>query len=314
MGLFGRSKKKKDSKGVQTLVELFTTRGILYPSEYMDRAAQELRKEKSSGSRALAGLITELLACRSKDIGSALIVAQEVSAVPELIEVVRSVASASETTSAPIDCSFTPEIAGAGKVGWTSGTYSEIKEMAVDTLDILSGAKTKEEVLRQKEQAAKDVEALINTLRYKKDPPAQGAAARALGQIGDPRAVDPLIEALENEYIAVRLGAAQALGEIGDARAVDPLIQALEVEDEYCGVQYEAAQALGKIGDARAIKPLIRALKDDDEIFRSWAAEALGEIGDARAVEPLTEALEDADRWVREAAKEALEKLKGKKK
>lgn len=312
MGLFGRSKKKKDSKGVQTLVELFTTGGILYPSEYMDRAAQELRKEKSSGSRALAGLIAELLACRSEGIRSALIVAQEVSAIPELIEVVRSVASASETTSAPIDCSFTPEIVGAGKVGWTSGTYSKIKEVAADTLDILSGVKTQEDVLRQREEAEKDVEALIKTLQHKKDPPAQNKAALALGEIGDPRAVGPLIQALKDENDFVRLEAAEALGKIKDARAVKPLTQALK--DEYEWVRFRATVALGKIGSKaeEAVPALAKALKDEYDFVREEAAEALGEIGDARAVEPLTKALKDEEEEVQEAAQEALEKIKAK--
>jgi HEAT repeat protein len=52
-----------------------------------------------------------------------------------------------------------------------------------------------------------------------------------LGEIGDPRAVDPLIEALKDEYSRVRSSAARALGEIGDPKAVDPLTEALK--DEY---------------------------------------------------------------------------------
>ena len=63
--------------------------------------------------------------------------------------------------------------------------------------------------------------------------------------------------ALENGGRPVRERAAEALGRIGDPRAVDPLIEALE--DEYAFVRYFSARALGEIGDHRAMRPLKRA-------------------------------------------------------
>jgi len=48
------------------------------------------------------------------------------------------------------------------------------------------------------------------------------AATLALSQIGD-QAVEPLIQALKNEDWLVQYGAARALGEIGDTRAIEPL-------------------------------------------------------------------------------------------
>ena len=56
----------------------------------------------------------------------------------------------------------------------------------------------------------------------------------------------------------VRVGAVQTLREIGDERAVEPLINSLK--DERAGVRESAARALGKIGDSRAVEPLIKAL------------------------------------------------------
>ena len=164
--LFGGGKKEKGratnaSKGIQTLMELFTTRGILYPSEYVRRAAKELKKEGTSGSEALADLINELLACRSEDIKSALIVAQEVPAVPKLVEAVQSVASAPETAIAPVDCPFTPEIIGEGKVGWTTGTHKEIRKLSRATLDVLSGKRrTRSEKGRQPKTKEKKVKCI----------------------------------------------------------------------------------------------------------------------------------------------------------
>ena len=69
-------------------------------------------------------------------------------------------------------------------------------------------------------------------------------AAEALGKIGEP-AVDSLIRALQHEKAFVRMQAAEALGKIGDVRAVEPLTQALE--DEYWGVKNAAEQALENI-------------------------------------------------------------------
>ncbi len=53
-------------------------------------------------------------------------------------------------------------------------------------------------------------------------------AVKGLGESSDPRAIGPLIAALNDGSYLVRKEAAQALGEIGDARAVRPLINLIE--------------------------------------------------------------------------------------
>jgi len=128
-----------------------------------------------------------------------------------------------------------------------------------------------------------------------------------LPELGEP-AVEPLIQALKDEYSDVRESAAEALAKIGEP-AVEPLIQALK---KYINsdVRMRAARALGKIGDKRAVEPLIQALKDEDWHVQEEAAEALGEIGDKRAVEPLIQALKDEDvEYVRAEAAGALVKI-----
>ena len=70
-------------------------------------------------------------------------------------------------------------------------------------------------------------------------------ATKALGKIGEP-AVEPLINALIYGDSGVqRRGAANALRQIGDARAVEPLIAALK--DEALPVRGKAADALESI-------------------------------------------------------------------
>jgi HEAT repeat protein len=145
-----------------------------------------------------------------------------------------------------------------------------------------------------------DVDGLINELR---GVSWRMRAAVALGEIGDPRAVEPLIAALGDENLNVRIDAAKALGKIGDPRAVEPLIAALG--DENLNVRIDAAEALSKIG-VPAVAHLIVALGNEDQRVRSGAAKALGKIGDPRAVEPLIAALEDEDFWVRQSVIVAL--------
>lgn len=106
--------------------------------------------------------------------------------------------------------------------------------------------------------------------------------------------------------------AAVSLGEIGDSRAVEPLIAALK--NKGYTIRWKIVDALGKIRDRRAVELLIALLKDTNEsdIVRFRVPDALGEIGDTRAVEPLIESLNDEDTIVREHAVKALEKISGK--
>jgi len=94
----------------------------------------------------------------------------------------------------------------------------------------------------------KDLEELFEALRHKDDDVRENAA-KALGQIGDPRAVDPLASALKDETSNVRQIAAYALGYIGDPKAVEPLTQALRDENEY--VQNAAKTALEEIKEKK---------------------------------------------------------------
>ena len=118
-------------------------------------------------------------------------------------------------------------------------------------------------------------------------------------------AVDPLIQVLldENTEPLRRSLAAEALGEIADPRAIDPLIQNLKRKDSELDT---ITVALGRIGDA-AVDPLILALKDDDPKVRGDVAYILGYLGNERAIDPLKELLNDKDLNVRDASAEALE-------
>jgi hypothetical protein len=99
----------------------------------------------------------------------------------------------------------------------------------------------------------------------------------------------------------------EALKDQIDLRAVDPLIETLNDETDF--VANRAARALGNIGDPKSIEPLIKATKDERGYVRGGAAEALGNIGDEKALEPLKRLLKDEDEYARRMAAEAMRKF-----
>lgn len=110
------------------------------------------------------------------------------------------------------------------------------------------------------------VEEAVNNLRHS-DTSLRYYAAWWLGKfrISSPEAVDVLIECLADEADRTELGgyplrrnAARALGKMGDPRAVPGLITCLECGDFY--VRECAAEALGQLKDSSCVPDLIRLL------------------------------------------------------
>jgi HEAT repeat protein len=135
------------------------------------------------------------------------------------------------------------------------------------------------------------VELLVEALEDA-NPNVRAGAARALGKIGDQRALGPLIFRLRYEPDAeVRKPLVWAL-HLGGERAVAPLIDALRDHDEW--VRFGAVVVLAKIGTA-AVTPLMRALYDADAQVRVGAAETLGRIGDRQALDALADLLHDVN-------------------
>jgi hypothetical protein len=129
-------------------------------------------------------------------------------------------------------------------------------------------------------------------------------AAQILGELGDLRAVEPLICALNDKYFMTRIAAAMSLGQLRDERAVQPLINVLQDSDE--DVRRAAAGSLVKL---KAVEPLIEVLNHNDKRVRFQAVWALGDIRDLKAVEPLSQLTEDEDKEVKEAALRALKQI-----
>lgn len=118
------------------------------------------------------------------------------------------------------------------------------------------------------------------------------ALAEAFKKIGD-SAVGPLLATLQQEDPKLRKEAAWILGYFEDARVIEPLAAALQ--DQHADVRREAAAALAQHGDQRGADLLLTVLVEGDVNARGQAARALARLGDQRAVEPLIDALKDDD-------------------
>lgn len=150
--------------------------------------------------------------------------------------------------------------------------------------------------------------ALISALNSNTNLSIVCSIIEALGQIGDTRAVEPLIAFLTHKESKVRECTAASLGKLRDARAVEPLIAVLNDEQER--VRWYAADSLGKIGDPVCVESLVKLLSDNSARVRESAVTALGQIGNQQAIESLIKAIQDIDKRVAEQAAESLVNIK----
>ncbi len=154
------------------------------------------------------------------------------------------------------------------------------------------------------------LEGMVRALQNSTDPQVRQYAAYLLGQTKNPRAIQPLIEALADFDKSVREQATLALSSIGKA-AIEPLTAAMK--EKKWETRYRAAEALGKIADERVVQPLIKALKDNRDHVRYMAAKGLRELGDSDAIEPMVILINDENRYVRMMAATVLGTIGGKK-
>jgi len=130
-----------------------------------------------------------------------------------------------------------------------------------------------------------------------------------LGDLGDARAIEPLVELLSHDDPKSRSLAAYSLAAIGDRAALPALVRALE--DSHRPVREWAAVGLGRMGEPQALEPLVEALRDERWSVRRSATIALAKIGDPRAIGPLRAARAKAVLWRRTPFTEALATFEG---
>jgi len=169
--------------------------------------------------------------------------------------------------------------------------------MTEPLLALLNGQDEQAQILAARGlEALKETQAVPHLISLLETSPSQDVrfrATRALGAIGDPRAVPPLLANLRadmpNGDAILRESAAAALGKLRDPRAVEPLILCLRDPS----TRDAAARALGKLRDSRARAPL-SALLHATNAVNVPAAGALLALGDTQAIPVLLTGLKDA--------------------
>lgn len=143
--------------------------------------------------------------------------------------------------------------------------------------------------------------------------PVRAAAAQVGGELGDPRAVRPLVEALTSLDAGLRGAAAEALGAIGDAASV-PFLARAAAGDPEPEVQLRAITALGVLGAADAVAPLLEIARKRPLFgrgrmgrLRTAAAGAIGAIEGPVALAALQGLAGERDAEVAGAARSALQ-------
>jgi HEAT repeat protein len=133
---------------------------------------------------------------------------------------------------------------------------------------------------------------------------------KALGKIGDPRALETLLPYIDgDDDPQLQQATLQAIGDIGDDEATQAVADRLVADEPE--VRTNAARALGRIGDTRAIDPLSTLLaEDDDDSVRTSAAWALNQIGTRKALETASEYGDDGSYVVQAEAEKARETLR----
>lgn len=132
----------------------------------------------------------------------------------------------------------------------------------------------------------------LDTYQNSKDPWVRKVALQQIVEQLSPDERTPFLSYVldRDESNDVRAAAARAIGELGDPRGVPQLVAALrKVTDEGLPLAMAAADALAKIDDPSVIRYLRIAMTDNDDLLRNGAMEALARIADSEAIDLLIE-------------------------
>ncbi len=129
-------------------------------------------------------------------------------------------------------------------------------------------------------------EEALDTIEEYAGPDANDAlrrvALKAVGEIGSRESTETVAQGLAADSESVRSHAARALGLIGDTRAIDPLTNTL-ADDDSGSVRASAAWALVQIGTERALKAASGYADDRSPLVRAEAETAANAVGTPEA-------------------------------
>lgn len=135
-----------------------------------------------------------------------------------------------------------------------------------------------------KMRADEAVETLLEYVDSDNNPQLQKVTFKALGEIGAEDAVGPIANKLVMDNDNVRPHAARALGLLGDARAIEPLSDTLRTDDDD-NVRASAAWALRQIGTKRALERVASLESDRSFVVDTEIQKAIEQL-DAAAPAP----------------------------
>jgi HEAT repeat protein len=130
-------------------------------------------------------------------------------------------------------------------------------------------------------------------------------AARVMGHLRAPEAVQPLTKLLDHAEFRVRLNAIRSLGLIGDHGSADDIAHL--AADSAWEVRNVVMQALGRLRSDKHLDLLVRALHDSSWWVRFSAAQALWQLGDAGRTALTSAMTGDTDRYARDMSRQILE-------
>ncbi len=117
--------------------------------------------------------------------------------------------------------------------------------------------------------------------------------------------IDILVRFLGDSDKEIRKQIAWSLGEIGNPKAIQPLYDLMMTEDIHDVIE-TASKSLGKIGGESVMNLLHVAIHDSNWYVRKCAAETLGTFGTPKSVAPLLEMVDDESLYVQKAVKMVL--------
>ncbi|MFB3922725.1 MAG: Npt1/Npt2 family nucleotide transporter [Terriglobia bacterium] len=142
------------------------------------------------------------------------------------------------------------------------------------------------------------------------DKQARSTATFALGRLPLDDSMDLLVELLHDRELRIRCEAAQALGRIGTPRVISPLIESLAGPAELRhDVRRALAAILTRCGESCIREMVDAALNSERVEIRSELADVLGRLKNPKVIEPLVELLKDPEWRVRWKVLKSFEKL-----
>jgi len=149
-------------------------------------------------------------------------------------------------------------------------------------------------------------------LNEKQDQNFRAVAALALGNLGGEDAIRSLSKAYHSNNDSIRFKSLQGLEMTGDTKALETVIEGLNDKDKY--VRTNAIHALGILGNESHVPIIIDILnKTDDDFIKIGCIEALGNLGGNEAIDILNKYKNDPNDLLKINSERMLENFKNNK-